>query len=72
MKLLKNLAAAIIAPFESIAVLLDESRRINEDGSWDNYHARRNERERMKSEQVYFAHFPKQEEIAEEDRTSVG
>lgn len=42
MKLLKNLAAAIIAPFESIAVLMDESRRINEDGSWDEYHARRN------------------------------
>lgn len=33
---------AITEPFISLAVLLDESRRINEDGSWDTYHAKKN------------------------------
>ena len=33
---------AITAPFVAFAVLLDESRRANEDGSWDKYHARKN------------------------------
>lgn len=33
---------AITMPFISIAVLIDESRRINEDGSWDKYWERKN------------------------------
>ena len=32
----------ITAPFISFAVSLDESRRINEDGSWDKYWAKKN------------------------------
>ena len=33
---------AITMPFISIAVLIDESRRVNEDGSWDKYWERKN------------------------------
>lgn len=39
---MKKLLNAIAKPFVSFAVHLDESRRINEDGSWDKYHARKN------------------------------
>lgn len=35
---------AISAPFIAIAVLVDESRRINEDGSWDSYWAKKNKK----------------------------
>jgi hypothetical protein len=43
-KLFKRMWEAITEPFISIAVLIDESKRINEDGSWDKYHARRNKK----------------------------
>ena len=33
---------AITMPFISMAVLIDESRRVNEDGSWDKYWERKN------------------------------
>lgn len=33
---------AITTPFVSIAVLIDESRRENLDGSWDSYWAKKN------------------------------
>lgn len=39
---MKNFIDNITAPFVSFAVNLDESRRINEDGSWDKYWARKN------------------------------
>ena len=39
---MKKLINAITAPFISFAVLLDESRRTNEDGSWDIYWAKKN------------------------------
>lgn len=42
----RNITEAIILPFVSIAVLIDESKRINEDGSWDSYHAKRNAKNR--------------------------
>jgi len=48
-KLLKILEA-IALPFISVAVMIDESKRINEDGSWDKYHARRNKRLMKKAE----------------------
>jgi hypothetical protein len=38
----KKIINAITAPFIYFAVLLDESRRTNEDGSWDKYHAKKN------------------------------
>ena len=41
---------AIALPFISVAVMIDESKRINEDGSWDKYHARRNKRLMKKAE----------------------
>ena len=41
-KFFKNIIGAITAPFISAAVMLDESKRINEDGSWDKYHAKKN------------------------------
>lgn len=50
MKILKKIWEAIIYPFNSIAVLLDESKRINEDGSWDKYNERKN-RKAMKKAQ---------------------
>lgn len=42
MKVIKYIWNLITMPFESIAVLIDESKRINEDGSWDSYHAKKN------------------------------
>ena len=42
MKFLKKIFDAVLSPFESIAVLIGESKRINEDGSWDSYHAKKN------------------------------
>ena len=42
MKALKKIIVAIKSPFVAIAILLDESRRINEDGSWDSYWAKKN------------------------------
>lgn len=44
MKALKKIFDAISAPFVSVAVLIDESRRINEDGTWDKYNERKNRR----------------------------
>ena len=38
----KRLFEAITVPFISVAVMIDESRRENLDGSWDRYWARRN------------------------------
>lgn len=42
MKALKKFFEAIISPFVSVAVVLDESRRQNIDGSWDKYWERKN------------------------------
>lgn len=50
MKTLKKIWEAITSPFISVAVMIDESKRINEDGSWDKYHERRN-RKAMKKAQ---------------------
>ena len=44
-KFFKKIWSAIITPFECIAVGLDESRRINEDGSWDKYWERKNRKD---------------------------
>ena len=44
-KLMKKVWDAICTPFESIAVLIDESKIANEDGSWDKYHERKNRKE---------------------------
>ena len=48
MKILKNILCKIAEPFISIAVLIDESKRINEDGSWDKYWERKNKKETRK------------------------
>lgn len=42
MKTLKKIWEAITMPFISVAVMIDESKRINEDGSWNEYNARKN------------------------------
>ena len=39
---MKKLLNAITAPFTAIAGLVDESRNLNEDGSWDTYGAKKN------------------------------
>ena len=39
---MKKVFNAITSPFVSLAVLLDESRRANEDGLWDTYWAKKN------------------------------
>lgn len=44
-----NIIDAITTPFISIAVLLDESRRINEDGSWDKYWVKKNCKAELKA-----------------------
>ena len=49
MKTLRNLWNTITMPFTALAVALDESRRINEDGSWDEYNARINRRAMKKA-----------------------
>ena len=36
-KTLKKIWQAISAPFVAIACVIDESRRVNEDGSYDTY-----------------------------------
>lgn len=41
-KIMIKLWDAITTPFVALVVHLDESRRINEDGSWDKYHERKN------------------------------
>lgn len=43
-KRIKNFFEALISPFVSVAVMIDESKRINEDGSWDAYWAKKNAR----------------------------
>ena len=48
MKLLRKLWDTITLPFISVAVMIDESRRINENGDWDEYWRKRNERSMRK------------------------
>lgn len=50
MKTIRSLFEAIILPFVSVAVLIDESKRMNLDGSWDEYHRKRNEKMRRRAE----------------------
>lgn len=40
--MIKTLLEAILLPFTMMAILIDESKRINECGDWDRYHAKRN------------------------------
>ena len=47
-KFLKKIIDAIITPFISVAVMIDESKRINEDGSWDGYWAKKNRKHKQK------------------------
>lgn len=44
--ILKRILYAITTPFISVAVLIDESRRLNLDGSYDKYWERKNRKER--------------------------
>lgn len=43
MRIINWLKSVLIDP---ISVLIDESKRINEDGSWDGYNRKNNEKER--------------------------
>lgn len=47
--LINKIIDAIAVPFVSIAVLIDESRRNNEDHSWDTYYTRRRYREDLRA-----------------------
>lgn len=49
MKILRRFWNAVTMPFTALAVALDDSRRINEDGSWDKLNARRNRRAMKKA-----------------------
>lgn len=40
--MIKTLLEAILLPFTMMAILIDESKRINECGDWNAYHAKRN------------------------------
>ena len=48
MKFIKKLWDAITTPFISVAVMIDESKRLNLDGSWNKYHERKNRKNREK------------------------
>lgn len=48
MKFLKRIWDAITAPFVSVAVMIDESKRQNLDGSWDKYWERKNRKAMQK------------------------
>ncbi len=50
MKITRRIMDKLTAPFISLAVHIDESRRINEDGSWDKYWERKNRRESRRAE----------------------
>lgn len=50
MKTLKKILDFITSPFISVAVFLDEERRINEDGRYNKYWERKNRRA-MRKEQ---------------------
>lgn len=41
---------AMASPFAALVAHIDESRRINEDGSWDKYWERKNRRESRRAE----------------------
>jgi lysophospholipid acyltransferase (LPLAT)-like uncharacterized protein len=53
MKIIRSLWEAITFPFVSIAVLIDESKRINEDGSLNEYNRKRNEKMMRKEERKH-------------------
>ena len=40
--ILKKIFDAVAFPFVALAVHIDESMRINEDGSWDRYNRKKN------------------------------
>lgn len=48
MKKIKSFLWKIAEPFISVAVMIDESKRINEDGSWDKYWSRKNKKKSRK------------------------
>ena len=48
MKLLRKLWDTITLPFISVAVMIDTSKRANENGDWDEYWRKRNERSMRK------------------------
>lgn len=50
MKFWQKIWEAITLPFISVAVMIDESKRINEDGSWNEYNRKRNEKAMRKEE----------------------
>lgn len=45
-KAIKKIFDVIASPFIALAVHIDESRRINENGSWDKYWERKNRKDR--------------------------
>lgn len=53
---MKKIIKAIADFFIGFAVLLDESRRTNEDGSWDKYWERRNRREARRAARIAHKH----------------
>lgn len=45
---MKKLIEKLLSPFVALAVWIDDSRRINEDGRYDRYWARKNAKERKR------------------------
>lgn len=43
-KTLKKIWQALCSPFVALACVIDESRRINDDGSWDTYWEKANKK----------------------------
>jgi hypothetical protein len=44
-KMIKKIWNAICTPFVAIACVIDESKIVNEDGSWNKFHERKNRKE---------------------------
>lgn len=52
MKKIKKILNVIAEPFVAFSVILEESRRINEDGSWDKYWERKKRRSMKKAKRL--------------------
>ena len=48
----KEISFYVVTPFECIWIALEESREMNEDGSWDKYWERKNRKAAQKEQKI--------------------
>jgi hypothetical protein len=51
---MKKIINTIAAPFVSLSVLIDESRRQNLDGEWDSYWAKKNRKAELREHKAEY------------------